>query len=79
MPVDAAGQGNLLLFLSAHGMGEGNFGQIGLHGQHPTARRQGPDVHHQHLVLGKLLNLRHNSNQLDKIKIKKNTINKNKN
>ncbi len=50
-------QRNLLSDLCADGVGEDNLGQISFDGADPATRRQRADVHHQHLVLGQLLDL----------------------
>lgn len=53
----AAAEGDLLAHLGAHRVGEDDLGQVGLDGADASARGQGADVHHQHLVLGQLLDL----------------------
>lgn len=50
-------QSDLLSHLRADRVGEDDLGQIGLDGADAAARRQRADVHHQHLVLGELLDL----------------------
>lgn len=51
-------QSDLLSDLCADGVGQDDLGQIGLDGADAAAGRQRADVHHQHLVLGQLLDLR---------------------
>ena len=50
-------ESNLLPDFCAHGVGESDLGQISPDGLHSTPSWQWPDVDHQHLVLGQLLNL----------------------
>lgn len=55
-------QGDLLAHLRAHWVREDDLCQISLDSTDAAACRQGADVHHQHLVLGQLLNLRGQKN-----------------
>eukprot|EP00053_Salpingoeca_punica_P000980 m.31340 g.31340 ORF g.31340 m.31340 type:complete len:328 (+) comp10710_c0_seq1:216-1199(+) len=50
----APAQRNLLAVLCAHGLGEGDLGQIGLDGNDAAASRERANVDHQHLVLRQL-------------------------
>lgn len=47
----------LLPDLRAHRVGEDDLGQIGLDSADTAPRRQRANVHHQHLILGQLLDL----------------------
>lgn len=51
-------ESDLLSNLCADRVGQDDLGQISLHCTHSAARRQTADVHHQHLVLRQLLDLR---------------------
>lgn len=62
MFLNTPAQSDLLAHLRAHWVGEDNLGQISLDGADPAASGQRADVHHQHLVLGQLLDLRRGTN-----------------
>ena len=65
MFLHASTQSDLLPDLGAHGVGEDDLGQIGLHGADAAACRQRADVHHQNLVLRQLLDLRRHTKRED--------------
>ena len=57
MFLDTTTEGDLLPDLCADRVGQDDLGQVSLHGADTPSGGQGPDVHHQNLVFGKLLDL----------------------
>ena len=54
---NSSAQRDLFSNLGTHRLRQHYLRQISLDGEHPTTSRQRADVHHQHLVLGKFLDL----------------------
>ena len=58
MLINPTTQGNLLANFCARRSGQHNLCKISLNRQDPASRRRGPDIDHEHFILGEFLHFR---------------------